>query len=97
VEQIELEKDKCFAIPGVGRVLDQAEGGRAVRPHPAQLAIKIGLPRRERRDRFCDGRVLIRPVEAGSAVASARRRLSGRATSSGMTLPHPQSISRFAI
>jgi riboflavin synthase len=53
MEKIEQEKDERLAVPGVRCVLDQAEGGRAVRPDAAQLAIEIGLPGGERRDRRC--------------------------------------------
>jgi hypothetical protein len=66
VEEIEQEKDESIAVPRVRCVLDQAEGGGAVRTDAAQLAVEIGLPGRERRDRRSDRRVLTRPVETGA-------------------------------
>jgi hypothetical protein len=47
VEQIEQEKDKRLAVPRVRCILNQAEGGRAVRPDAAQLSVEIGLSGRE--------------------------------------------------
>jgi hypothetical protein len=46
VEEIEQEEDESAAVAGVRGVLDQAEGGGAVGPDAAQLAVEIGLSRR---------------------------------------------------
>jgi hypothetical protein len=48
MEEVEQEEDKRLAVSRVGRVLNQAEGGRAVRPDAAQLAVEVSLPGRER-------------------------------------------------
>jgi hypothetical protein len=47
VEEIEQEKDESVAVTRVGCVLDQAERGRAVGPHTAQLPVEIGLSGRK--------------------------------------------------
>ena len=66
MDEIEKEKDESAAITGVRCVLDQAEGRGAVGANAAQLAVEIGLPRRQRFDRGRDRRVFTRPVEAGA-------------------------------
>ena len=66
VEEIEQEKHESIAIAAVRCILDQAEGGGAVGANAAQLAVEIGLPRRQRFDRRRDRRVFMRPVEAGA-------------------------------
>jgi hypothetical protein len=66
VQEVEQEKDKRLATPVVRGVLDQAEGGRAVRPDAAQFPVELGLLGRERRYRRRDGGVFMRPVEAGA-------------------------------
>jgi hypothetical protein len=48
MEKIEQEKDKCLAVPGVGCILDETEGGGAVGPDAAQLPVEVSLPGRER-------------------------------------------------
>src|SRR5215472_4685069 len=54
------------AVARVRGVLDQAERGGAVGPDAAQLAVKIGLSRREQRYRCGDRRVFMRPVKPGA-------------------------------
>jgi hypothetical protein len=73
VEEIEQEKDESITVAGVRCVLDQAERGRAVGPHTAQLPVEIGLPCGERRNRRGDCRIFMRPVEprAGQQPDSA--------------------------
>jgi hypothetical protein len=66
MQQVEQEKDECLAVPGVRCILDQAEGGRAVRPDAAQFPVEIGLLGRERRYRRRYGRVFMRPVKPGA-------------------------------
>jgi hypothetical protein len=66
VEQIEQEKHESIAIAAVRRILDQAEGGGAIRANAAQLAVEIGLLRRQRFDRGRDRRVFTGPVEPGA-------------------------------
>ena len=46
VQQVEDEIDKVGAAPPFRGILDQRERGDAVRPHSAELAVEIGLPRR---------------------------------------------------
>src|SRR6266550_2378441 len=43
VEEIEQEKNESAAVTCVRCVLDQAERGRAVGPHTAQLPVEIAL------------------------------------------------------
>ena len=66
VEEIEQEKHQSIAVAAVRCVLDQAERGGAVGTNAAQLAVEIGLPRRERCDGRRDRRVFMGPVEAGA-------------------------------
>src|SRR6516164_10317723 len=66
VEQVEQKKDQSGGVPRIRRVLDQAEGGRAVGPDAAEFAVKIGLPRRDLRERRGDRRVFMRPVQPGA-------------------------------
>ena len=66
VEEIEQEKGESAAVTGVRCVLDQAERGGAVGANAAQLAVEIGLPRRQRRHRRGDRWVFMRPVEPGA-------------------------------
>jgi len=66
VDQIEQEKDERAAVAGVRGVLDQAERCGAIGAHAAQLAVEIGLPRRERRDGGRDRWVFGSPVEPGA-------------------------------
>jgi hypothetical protein len=51
VEEIKQEKHQSIAVAAVRCILDQAEGGGAIGTNGAQLAVKIGLPRRQRFDR----------------------------------------------
>src|SRR5205807_5858552 len=57
VEEIEQEKHESIAVAAVRCILDQAEGGGAIGANAAQLAVEIGLPRRQRFDRGRDRRV----------------------------------------
>ena len=66
VEEIEQEKHQSIAVAAVRCILDQAERGGAIGTNAAQLAVEIGLPRRQRFDRGRDRRVFTRPVEAGA-------------------------------
>jgi hypothetical protein len=63
VEKIEQEEDESAALTSVRCILDQAERRGAVVPDAAQLAVEIGLPRREQCHGRCDRRLFTRPVE----------------------------------
>ena len=65
MEKVEQEINQRIAVACVRRVLDQAEGGRAVGPHPAQFPVEIGLAGGERCDRGGNRRVFMCPVESG--------------------------------
>jgi hypothetical protein len=54
VEQIEQKKHESIAVAAVRCVLDQTERGGAIGANAAQLAVEIGLPRRQRFDRGRD-------------------------------------------
>src|SRR5262249_58409032 len=66
VEEIEQEKDESAAVARVRGVLDQAERDGAIGPDAAQLAVEIGLSRREQRYRCGDRRIFMRPVTPGA-------------------------------
>jgi hypothetical protein len=66
MQQIENEIHQPGRVAGVRRGLDHAEGRDAVREGAAQFAVGIGLARIERRHGFGDGRIFVRPVEAGA-------------------------------
>jgi hypothetical protein len=67
MDQVEDEIDQVRAALPFRGVLDQREGGHAVRPHPAKLAIEIGLPGRYREERRGDSRIFAGPVEPGAS------------------------------
>jgi hypothetical protein len=67
VEQVEDEKDEVGAAPPFRGVLDQRERGDAVRLHPAELAVEIGLPSRYRAQGRDDRRIFAGPVEPGAS------------------------------
>ena len=66
VQQVEDEIDKVGAALSFRGVLDQRKRGDAIRPHPAELAVEIGLPGRERAQRRGDRRIFAGPVEPGA-------------------------------
>ena len=66
VQQVEDEIGEVGAALPFRGVLDQRERGHAVRPHPAKLAIEIGLPDRQRARRRGDRRIFAGPVKAGA-------------------------------
>jgi hypothetical protein len=63
VKQVEHEIDEVGAAPPFRGVLDQRKRGDAVRPHTAELAVKIGLPRRQRAQGYGERRIFAGPVE----------------------------------
>ena len=74
----EQEKDESAAVTRVRCVLDQAERGGAVGANAAQFAVKIGLPRRERRYPLGDLPIFMRPVEPGAGQQSDRATVEAR-------------------
>ena len=66
MEEIEQEEDESAVVAGVRGILDQAEGGGAVGPDAAQLAVEIGLSRWELCKCRSDRRVFGSPVESGA-------------------------------
>lgn len=61
VQQVEDEIDEVSATLLLCRVLDQRERGDAVWSQPAELAIEIGLPRRQRPQGNGDRRIFAGP------------------------------------
>src|SRR5215472_6444221 len=73
IEMKEIEQEERQSVAtGVRRILDQAEGGPAVGPDPAQLAIEISLTGRKRRHRSGYRGIFMRPVDAGAGQQSDR-------------------------
>jgi hypothetical protein len=65
-EQIEREVDEVVCTSGVGRRLHIGKRCCAIRPHHAQLAVKIGVPHPDTGECFCSRFIPIGPVQPGS-------------------------------
>jgi hypothetical protein len=72
VKQIKDEIDEVGVTLSFRSILDQRERGDAVRPHPEQLAVEIGLPRRELSERCGDRRIFAEPVKPGAGRRTGR-------------------------
>jgi hypothetical protein len=63
MEQIEQKEGERVGIAAIGRGLDQAEGVRSIRAHPAQLAVETSLRRRQGGQCRGNRRVFVCPIE----------------------------------
>ena len=79
-------------VAGVRCSLDQAERGGAVGADAAQLAVEIGLPRRQRRQRRGDRRVFVASSRARCGSAAAPRRVEPRMHAVAVELDFVQPI-----
>jgi hypothetical protein len=66
MQQVEDEIDEVGTTFPFRGILDQRERCDAVGPHPAELAVEIGLPSRQRAECRRDRRIFAGPVEAGA-------------------------------
>ena len=63
IKQVEKKVDEGIDVTRIGRGLDHAERGCAIRPNAAQLTVEIRLRGGQRGQRRCNRRVLVRPIE----------------------------------
>jgi hypothetical protein len=66
VEEIEQKENERLGILLLARRLHDAEGGRAIGSHAAQLGVEIGGFDVQMGERLSDGRIFFGPVETGS-------------------------------
>ena len=78
MEEIKQEKDQR-PLTSIGRVLDEVEARPTIRQHPAKLAVKVSVLRREPGNGFGDGGVFVGPI-----VTSAGQDLRSHGVDAGV-------------